>query len=185
MTVTSHSPERGYERIRGGPRTQSYAEDYGDESSSWGRERSRRSAPRTQSYADDYNDWRHTQEDNNSRRHERKSRQSSNPFNSGPSFSSGSSSRPRYTPTPAPSNLPDYYAILRVSPSATPDQIRKAAKIRRIAVHPDTMRRKAAQQGKKLSKADEERIDRVAKEVGEAAEVLENITSKMDYDATR
>ncbi len=47
------------------------------------------------------------------------------------------------------------------------------------------MRRKAAQQGKKLSKADEERIDRVAKEVGEAAEVLENITSKMDYDATR
>jgi len=88
-------------------------------------------------------------------------------------------------PPPAPDTLPDYYAILRVSPSATPDQIRKAAKIRRIAVHPDTMRRKAVQQGKKLSKADEERIDRVAKEVGEAAEVLENITSKMDYDATR
>lgn len=47
------------------------------------------------------------------------------------------------------------------------------------------MRRKAALQGRRLDEGDEEGIERVAKEVGEAAEVLGGRESRRVYDGER
>ena len=88
-------------------------------------------------------------------------------------------------PSPGRTQRPDYYRILRVSPSATQDEIRAAAKKRRIEVHPDKVRREAAKKGKTISRKEEEDMERMAKEVGEAAEVLENRESKREYDDDR
>ena len=47
------------------------------------------------------------------------------------------------------------------------------------------MRREAAKKGKTISRKEEEDMERMAKEVGEAAEVLENRESKREYDDDR
>ena len=176
------SPERGQERShRHSYKSYSYAKDPFPEGE---RKRSHRHSPREQSYSNDYNDWRQTREENNSRRHEKKAREPFPEYN----YGTGSSSRqrgntsPNYGPNSTYATKPDHYATLGVSHNASQEEIRKVSKKRRIDVHPDTLRRKATQQGKRLTRADEEKIERVAKEVGEAADVLGDRGSRLQYD---
>ena len=73
-------------------------------------------------------------------------------------------------------NLPDFYAILKISNLATDDQIRSAAKRRRVEVHPDKLK----QPGMSESEMDE--IDAEAARVGEASDVLLNPEQRLKYD---
>ncbi len=84
-----------------------------------------------------------------------------------------------------PSNyvrLPDHYKTLGIPYRASLEDCRVAAKKRRVEVHPDTMRRDAARKGMKLTQKNEEDIERVAKEVGEAAHVLADAGRRIDYN---
>ena len=73
-------------------------------------------------------------------------------------------------------DLPDFYAILKISHLATDGQIRSAAKRRRVEVHPD-QNKKAG-----MSKSEMDEIDAVAATVGEASEVLLDPEQKRKYD---
>lgn len=78
--------------------------------------------------------------------------------------------------TKAKGNLPDHYAALKLSPLATNEEIKSAAKRRRVEVHPDKL--------KKLGMSDSERakIDVAAATVGQAADVLQDPEQKLGYD---
>ena len=73
-------------------------------------------------------------------------------------------------------DLPDFYAILKISHLATDGQIRSAAKRRRVEVHPD-QNKKAG-----MSKSEMDEIDAVAATIGEASEVLLDPEQKLKYD---
>lgn len=72
--------------------------------------------------------------------------------------------------------MPDHYAILKISPHATGEVIKSAAKRRRVEVHPDKL--------KEVGMSDSERadIDAAAAKVGQAADVLQDAELKLKYD---
>lgn len=78
-----------------------------------------------------------------------------------------------------PTELPDYYAVLHISPNATADQIKRASKKKRIEMHPDKMKKRG------MTKDQLAQIDETAKKVGMAAEVLGNATTRREYDLER
>ena len=83
-------------------------------------------------------------------------------------------------PEPQPKardNLPDFYAILKISHLATDDQIRSAAKRRRVEVHPDKLKRPG------MSESEMDEIDAQAAWVGQASDVLLNPEQKLKYDS--
>ena len=83
-------------------------------------------------------------------------------------------------PEPQPqarNNLPDFYAILKISHLATDDQIRSAAKRRRVEVHPDRLKRLG------MSESEMDEIDAAAARVGQASDVLLNPDQKLKYDS--
>ena len=73
-------------------------------------------------------------------------------------------------------NLPNFYAILKIGHLATDDEIRSAAKRRRVEVHPDKLKRPG------MSESEIEEIDAEAARVGEASDVLLNPEQKLKYD---
>ena len=75
--------------------------------------------------------------------------------------------------------LPDHYLTLGISPLASAEEIKTAAKRKRVEVHPDRLK-KAGMDESELAK-----IDAVAAKVGQAAEVLQNAEQKLKYDRQR
>lgn len=69
------------------------------------------------------------------------------------------------------------YAILAVSPYASHEETLRAAKLRRVEMHPD--RRKM---GEGLSQAEKDHIDEEAAQVGYAADILSNRSLRARYD---
>ena len=86
------------------------------------------------------------------------------------------SHHPEASPVEPTEKLPDHYAILQVGPCATHEQIKSAAKRRRIEVHPDRLKKPG------MSESEVAKIDKEAAEVGQAAEVLSNPTLRQEYD---
>lgn len=82
-----------------------------------------------------------------------------------------SSSRPTVTPPPP------HYQLLGISFDATAAEIEKAAKEKRVATHPDRLKRKGG-----LTDAQMVEIDELAKRVGCAADVLMDPGKKAVYD---
>ena len=80
------------------------------------------------------------------------------------------------TQAKAQGNFPDLYAILKSSHCATDEEIKSAAKRRRVEVHADKLKLS----GMSVSKIDE--IDAVAARVGQAADVLLKYDHKL-YEA--
>ena len=74
--------------------------------------------------------------------------------------------------------LPNYYATLEIDHLATADEIKIAAKRRRVEVHPDRLKRIG------MSDSESAKIDSVAAMVGQAAEVLQNPEMKREHDRT-
>lgn len=78
-----------------------------------------------------------------------------------------------------PSSLPDYYGVLGVSSKASADEIKKAARKKRVEVHPDKMMKPG------MTESELRKIDDMAALVGQAADVLQSMTLKEDYDMDR
>ncbi|MCJ1466588.1 hypothetical protein MMC07_005208 [Pseudocyphellaria aurata] len=78
---------------------------------------------------------------------------------------------------PASEAPPNHYATLRIPSNSSAEEIVKAAKKRRIEVHPDRTKR---QEG--LLAEDLEALDNEAKEVGFAAEILSDELLRKQYD---
>ncbi|MCJ1467264.1 hypothetical protein MMC07_005888 [Pseudocyphellaria aurata] len=72
---------------------------------------------------------------------------------------------------------PNHYAMLGIPSNSSAEEIVKAAKIRRIQVHPDRTKRQAGLSAEAL-----EALDTEAKNVGFAAEVLCDETLRRKYD---
>ena len=72
--------------------------------------------------------------------------------------------------------MPNYYATLGISPKASLAEIAKAAKMKRIEVHPDKCKKAG------MSERELKDIDKKAARVGQAADVLTNPKLKADYD---
>ena len=107
---------------------------------------------------------------NNSRRNDsRQGKSRSNRNNS-------SHELPEPQPQQARDILPDFYAILQIGHRATDDQIRSAAKRRRVEVHPDKLKRPG------MSESEMDEIDAEASRVGQASDVLLNPEQKLKYD---
>lgn len=70
-----------------------------------------------------------------------------------------------------------HYITLGVSPSAHQDEIKRAAKKRRVETHPDRLKRKPG-----LSQRQKASIDEEAAKVGYAADILSDPVSRMRYD---
>ena len=110
--------------------------------------------------------------------HERPNNSTSNDLRQGHSRSNRRNSSHKL-PEPKPrarDNLPDLYAILKISHLATDDQIRSAAKRRRVEVHPDRLKRPG------MSESEKDEIDAAAARVGQASDVLLNPEQKLKYD---
>ena len=75
--------------------------------------------------------------------------------------------------------LPDHYLTLKISPLASAEEIKTAAKRRRVEVHPDRLKKEGMDESQ-LAK-----IDAEAAKVGQAAEVLQNAEQKRKYDRQR
>ena len=86
--------------------------------------------------------------------------------------------KPTYTEPPVEpfEEVDNYYAILGISSHATTDEIKKAAKKKRIEVHPDR-KRKPGMTAKQCQE-----IDEIAFSVGLAADTLLNPREKAEYD---
>ena len=80
-------------------------------------------------------------------------------------------------PEPTPEGELDLYAILKVNRRSTVEEIAKAAKKRRIEIHPDRLERQ-----KGLSLEEKETIREKAKQVGFAADILSDVKRKQMYD---
>ena len=74
------------------------------------------------------------------------------------------------------SSTHDYYATLGITPTATLDEVRAAAKKRRIATHPDKCKKPG------MTEAQIMEIDEEAKRVGEAAVTLSDKNARARYD---
>ena len=72
--------------------------------------------------------------------------------------------------------MPDHYATLKLGPSATDEEIKSAAKRRRVEVHPDKLKKEG------MSESERAKIDEAAAKVGQAADVLQNPEQKREYD---
>ena len=70
----------------------------------------------------------------------------------------------------------DYYATLGIAPTATLEEVRAAAKKRRIATHPDKCKKPG------MTEAQIREIDEEAKRVGEAAGCLSDKNERARYD---
>ena len=71
----------------------------------------------------------------------------------------------------------NHYVTLGISPTSSHEQVLKAAKEMRIKVHPDRLRRAGG-----LTEEQERKIDRDAKLVGQAADVLSDPVLRRMYD---
>lgn len=76
----------------------------------------------------------------------------------------------------AKEQLPDHYATLNLGHLATDQEIKSAAKSRRVEVHPDRLKTR------EMSDAERANIDAAAAAVGQAADVLQNPVQKREYD---
>ncbi|MDI1487888.1 MAG: hypothetical protein OHK93_007161 [Ramalina farinacea] len=76
----------------------------------------------------------------------------------------------------ASSSQHDYYATLGITPTATLEEVRAAAKKRRIATHPDKCKKPG------MTEAQIKEIDEEAKRVGEAAVCLSDKNARARYD---
>ena len=75
--------------------------------------------------------------------------------------------------------LPDHYLTLKISPLASAEEIKTAAKRRRVEVHPDRLKKEG------MDESELAKIDAMAAKVGQAAEVLQNAEQKRKYDLQR
>ena len=75
--------------------------------------------------------------------------------------------------------LPDHYLTLGISPLASAEEIKTAAKRKRVEVHPDRLKKEG------MDESELAKIDAVAAKVGQAAEVLQNAEQKRKYDQQR
>lgn len=80
-------------------------------------------------------------------------------------------SRRRQEPAPL-----DIYTILKISPESSPDDMKRAVRVRRVETHPDKRRRQG------LSKEEEDMIDEEAKLVGWAADILLDPERRQEHD---
>ena len=78
---------------------------------------------------------------------------------------------------PLPEGMVDLYAVLKVSRSSTVEEIKTAAKTRRIEMHPDRLERQ-----KGLSDDRKEMIREEAKQVGWAADILTDPHGREEYE---
>ena len=76
----------------------------------------------------------------------------------------------------AKEKLPDHYDILEISRLATEGEIKSAVKRRRVEVHPDRLKKAG------MSDVECTKIDALAAQVGEAADILSNPAQKEKYD---
>ena len=76
----------------------------------------------------------------------------------------------------AEEKFPDYYAALKIGPLASDEEIKSAAKRRRVEVHPDRLKTRG------MSNSECAKIDAAAAMVGQAADVLQNPELKRKYD---
>lgn len=65
---------------------------------------------------------------------------------------------------------------MKLGPLATSEEIKSAAKRRRVEVHPDKLKKPG------MSDSERAKIDAAAAEVGQAADVLSNPEHKLEYD---
>ena len=82
-------------------------------------------------------------------------------------------------PQPEPEvkdEFPDFYVILETSHLATEVEIKRAARRKRVEVHPDKLKRPG------MSDSERDKIDAGAAQVGQAADVLQNLEQKLEYD---
>ena len=96
----------------------------------------------------------------------------SDPFNK----DHGKRSRQEIPQSRAKEELPDHYGTLGIRPLATEEEIKSAAKRRRVEVHPDKVKKP------EMSASELAKIDDAAAKVGEAADVLQNPKQKLEYD---
>ena len=85
----------------------------------------------------------------------------------------------REPPPSVQAPLPDYYALLGISSRASSKEIGQAARKKRMAVHPDKLKRSGMSTNQLRS------IDEIAASVGQAADVLMDPKQKKDYDEQR
>ena len=79
-------------------------------------------------------------------------------------------------PAKVTKSLPDHYATLKLGPLATDQEIKSAARSRRIEVHPDRLKTPD------MSDAERAKIDAAAAAIGQAADVLQSRVEKKEYD---
>ena len=75
--------------------------------------------------------------------------------------------------------LDDYYSVLGISPRASSDEIRKAARTMRVESHPDKLKKSG------MSRSQKEEVDNWAAKIGQAADVLTDPHQKVKYDEKR
>ena len=142
---------------------------------------------RSRKYESDYKaSSRHRNEDNSrSSKYESDYKASSRHRNEDNSRSNKYKTKPRYekarpktcaTIEEEEEDLPNYYAMLGISSFASPDEIGRAAKLKRVEVHPDKCVKPDMSEGEK-AKAYE-----IAAAVGQAADVLTDAELKWRYD---
>ena len=88
----------------------------------------------------------------------------------------GGKSRQEIPQPRAKEELPDHYGTLRLDPLATDEEIKSAAKRRRVEVHPDKLKKPG------MSTSELAKIDDAAAKVGQAADVLQDPKQKLEYD---
>lgn len=88
----------------------------------------------------------------------------------------GKKSRQEIPQTRAKEELPDHYGTLKIGPLATEEEIKSAAKRRRVEFHPDKMKKPG------MSASELAKIDEAAAKVGQSADVLQNPKQKLEYD---
>ena len=101
-----------------------------------------------------------------------------------PSPSPSPSPPPSPPPPPPPTESqelapPDIYAILKISPQSSLNDIKRVVKSRRIETHPDKRKRQV------LSREEEDKIDEEAKLVGWAADIVLDQEKRQKYDEER
>ncbi|KAI4128037.1 MAG: hypothetical protein LQ338_002928 [Usnochroma carphineum] len=78
-----------------------------------------------------------------------------------------------------PKSIPNLYGLLRVHPFSTQEQIARAARKRRIEVHPDKLKKPG------MTDLELGKIDETAMEIGYAADLLLDPEKRAKYDRER